>query len=321
MSLIPAAKIQSKKVGYLFIENLAHSFKIDNDFIFDEDAILTFSINGNKLIDGLEESMWKEWVGTIEWESLKRSNAVLEIKRESANPEIQNHENEEFLNKMQTAWVALKLVAPIHTDHCYKTVGYTDGEKIRINHYDQLSRWFLPGCDDQNEEQIGSIERIDDRRVTQWCSLYKALRFIQSRREEGEYLRIWLGLRSFEKACNEVYLEYRLPFFVRSIEALILPDKGKTTKQFKSRVSKWWSKDLNPKAFAGDAHKALDEIYDIRCDFDHLHGLKDEYTSIQYLRAYQCEQLVRSAYQSILLNEGDLASFKDNQGIQNYWKK
>lgn len=315
----PETKRQAKKVAHLFIENLAHAFESDRDFTLDENAILTFSIDGNKSLTKLEESVWREWVGSIEWDSLKRSNAVLEIQLQSENPEIQDHENQELLKRIQTFWVALKLVAPISTDHCYKTSGYFDDGKIRINHYDPLPRWFLPGYEEHNENEIGIIERIDENRVKQWFSLYKAMRFVQDHRKQNEYLRVWLGLRSFEKACNEFYLEYRLPFFVRSLEALILPEQGKTTSQFKSRVSKWWSKNINPKVFTSDPHKILGEIYEMRCDFDHLHGLKEEYTAIQHLRAYQCEQLARRAYQSILLNRKDLLLFSDNIGIQRYW--
>ncbi len=307
-------------MAHLFIENLAHSFDPGYNFVFDEGAVLTFSTDANRHVNNLEEAVWKEWVGAIEWDSLKRSNAVLQLDRDSQNPKIQDHENEDLLNKIQTAWVALKFVAPIHTDQCYKTSGYTDKGRVRINHYDHLTRWYLPGFDHETEETIGIIERMDEKRVRQWQALYKAMRFIQSCREKNQYLRVWLGLRSFEKACNEFYLEYRLPFFVRSLEALILPDQGKTTSQFKSRASRWWSKDINPQAFVGDTHKILGEIYEMRCDFDHLHGLKEEYTSIQHLRAYQCEQLARRAYQSILLSEKDLKVFKDNKGIQNYWK-
>ncbi len=314
-------KTEKLKVAHLFIEGLSHSFENDYEFSFDEDANLMLARNENKLIDKLEESVWKEWVGSIEWESLKRSNAVLEIKRTSATSEIQDHESEELLNKLQTAWVALKLTAPVHTERSFKTCGYTIEEKLRVNHYEDLAKWYLPGYDEHHEGQVGIIEKIDESRLKQWRALYKTMRFLQSRRKDNEYLRVWLGLRSFEKACSEYYLEYRLPFFVRSLEALILPEQGKTANQFKSRVAKWWSKDINPKVFIGDSQKILGEIYDMRCDFDHLHGLKESYTSIQQLRAYQCEQLARRAYQGILLNEKDFLLFKDNEGVKQFWNK
>lgn len=319
-SMKTSTEKKSIKIAHLFIENLNHSFESDFKFPLDDNATLVISVGENDAIRKLEESVWREWVGTIEWDSLKRSNAILAMTCESQNPEIQDHENQSLLDKIQTAWVALKCVAPIHTDHCYKTTGYTDGEKIRINHYDQLAKWYLPGFDDRSEEVIGVIERMDEERARQWQALYRAMRFIQSRRKQDEYLRVWLGLRAFEKACNEYFLEYRLPFFVRALEALILPERGKTERQFKSRAGKWWEKSINPKIFLGDPHKILGEIYEMRCDFDHLHGLKEAYTETQHLRAYQCEQLTRRAYRDILLNRETLILFKNNEGIQDYWR-
>ncbi len=315
----PNIKSQSRKVGHLFIENLAHSFNSAYSHIFDEDMILTLSNESSLPLDKLDESVWLEWVGSIEWDSLKRSNAVLEVQMESKNPEIQDQENVELLDKIQTAWVALKFVAPLYTNHCYKTSGYFEQEKIRINHYEPLHKWYLPGFNDLYENEIGTIERMDVDRVVQWAALYKTLRFIKSRRKAKEYDRLWFGLRSFEKACGEYYLEYRLPFFVRSLEALIMPEKGNTTTRFKSRASKWWSKNINLKAFVGDPQKILGEIYEMRCDFDHLHGLKEQYSEKQYLLAYQCEQLARSAYRNILLEEGELGNFITNKHIYAYW--
>ena len=126
---------------------------------------------------------------------------------------------------------------------------------------------------------------------------------------------------SFLKGCGEYYMDFRLPLIVRSIEALIMPDKGKTTKQFKLRASKWWPKDTEDELFNERAIDALGEIYEIRCALDHLHGLKKGIAEKAMLRSRQCERLARIAYQDILLNEDKLKKFESDDTIKKYWNK
>jgi len=73
--------------------------------------------------------------------------------------------------------------------------------------------------------------------------------------------------------------------------------------------------------FKGDNISLLCEIYDMRCDFDHLHGLKEQYTKTQLLRWHQCEETARNAYKEILLSENELDTFAKDISITQYWNQ
>lgn len=148
-----------------------------------------------------------------------------------------------------------------------------------------------------------------------WSELLKSLQTVYARLKNGEFKRFNRGLLNFQKGCKDLFIDFRLPYFVRSLEALVLPEKSMTEKQFKKRASKWW-----PKHFNEDAVSALGEIYQMRCDFDHLHGIKDRYDKIHLLRARQCEETARNAYQTILLENKELENFSIDEKIRAYWK-
>ncbi len=114
-----------------------------------------------------------------------------------------------------------------------------------------------------------------------------------------------------------MYEDFRLPMFVRALEALVLPDKGETTKQFVQRAATWWPKEFGSKG----VDTALREIYDMRCDFDHLHGLKDQYSQAQLQRAYQAEALARNALQSVILNPSEREHFVSDEKIRARWQR
>ena len=71
------------------------------------------------------------------------------------------------------------------------------------------------------------------------------------------------GLNTLFKGLKEKTSQDRLHQFVRSLEALILPDKGNTNKQFVYRCQTF--------ARAGDdTHNLLLEAYAMRSDTEHL---------------------------------------------------
>jgi hypothetical protein len=78
----------------------------------------------------------------------------------------------------------------------------------------------------------------------------------------GEFRRAILGLNVLFSGLRETGQE-RLYQLVRSLEALILPDTGKTKKQFIHRCQTF----VTPGA---SAQLALQEIFDMRSDTEHL---------------------------------------------------
>jgi hypothetical protein len=110
------------------------------------------------------------------------------------------------------------------------------------------------------------------------------------------------------------------------MEALILPEIGKTEKQFVARCSLLAA----PQAKQGTAEKILREVYKMRSDIEHMHELDrtiktiysaDELENVGLWRTRQMEELACAAYRKILLDPALQACFVDDAAIEAFWKK
>lgn len=154
--------------------------------------------------------------------------------------------------------------------------------------------------------------------MSDWSKLFEKLKIVYFRLQQGDFFRFNRGLFNFQKGLQENYIDFRLPYFVRSLEALILPDKGETTKQFKDRTKKWYPKNKYPDE---NIMTTLSEIYAMRCDFEHLHGIKEIYSKDHKLLTCRCEEIVRNAYKTILFDNNELENFTNDININKYWNK
>jgi hypothetical protein len=152
--------------------------------------------------------------------------------------------------------------------------------------------------------------------------------------EAMEMAKVWRGLVSgktherFVRGAGilrDGYAEYfgqeKIRQFARAIEALIQPDPGKTTKQFKNR----------PKTFGvkGNAfEKLLYEGYEMRCDVEHVHAAdrfllanypEDQIETIAAIRTRQMEALARECYRRILTNDAIRAHFETEDTLKAFW--
>ncbi len=121
---------------------------------------------------------------------------------------------------------------------------------------------------------------------------------------------------------KESHGEERLHEYVRALEALIKPAKGKTKQQFIHRCQ----------TFADASAKTrdiLDECYEIRNTVAHMHVwerpliayAKSLREKIGYQRLRQIESLALSVYQIITTSAQHAAIFQTDATIDAFWKK
>ncbi len=287
------------KIGYLFFKNLYH--KLPDRFSISLDENIIFS---NEVIN-IEDKTWHEWLG-LKWNDIKESNAMIRIEVPTNTPEVLDGENQKITELCEKVYIALQLTGDFRVEATNFFTGSRLIEEIRLRQWTTYKDWY---CSEY-------AKRLKNKDMEIWGQLVKKLRFFYTHLSKGNFIRFNRGLINFQKACSELWLDFRLPYFVRSLEALVLPDKGKTEKQFKKRAAKWW-----PKQFKGDGVGILGQIYDIRCDCEHLHGLKKQYNKTQLLLGHQCEETARNAYREILLNDNELNNFCTDEYIKNYWRQ
>ena len=290
------------KVCYIFFHCLGESLNTEFDYSFSE------NVNFKRTIPPLDDTTWKEWLG-LQWEDIVTSNAVIEVKLETQNPKVLDSENEKIALICRYARVSLMLTGSFAMDNAYFLTGSIIDDEVDIRQFFKYDRWFHSGDN--------FVQTLDDSYIEVWQKLFDMIRSIHS--DEKNYRRLMRGIMCFQKACSESSTYFRLPYFVRSLEALILPELGNTTKRFKSRVSQFSLTLDIKKPSSQNISELLGDIYNLRCIFDHLHEIRDDSELKDLLLCFQCEQLARNAYQCIMLNPDILKKFITDEEIKKYW--
>ncbi len=291
------------KVGYIFLNGLCESLKDEIIYKFDD------SITLSRHYPNINESVWKGWLG-LQWDEIKESNLIIEIKIPTSTPEVFDDENKEIERVCRKIWVSCMLTGSFHLVNAYFLTGSEIDKEVKIRSYFQFDKWFHT-----NQYAVDMC----NEHLVQWSSLYKKLKFIYSK--EDEFLRLKRGLYSFLKGCSEGDITFRLPYHVGVLEALINPSIGKTTNQFISRGEIFWKLcESNNNFSSEEVKKVLKEIYEMRCDFAHMHGMKPAQEEIYFLRCFQCEELGRKAYQQVLLDDSLLNNFIRDIDIVEAWR-
>ncbi|HLG37911.1 MAG TPA: hypothetical protein VI338_07230, partial [Nitrososphaera sp.] len=137
-----------------------------------------------------------------------------------------------------------------------------------------------------------------------------------------DFKRLARGLNVLMDGLKQGLGQERIHQFVRSLEALILPDPGNTKKQFVCRCQTF------AKASPA-AENILKNAFDMRSDTEHLHDWDRALQSypeadrdwVALQRTRQMERLVSFAYSQILGNHIIRAHFKDESTQGNFWRQ
>ena len=116
--------------------------------------------------------------------------------------------------------------------------------------------------------------------------------YAEMKANETQFRRVIYGLNTLFKGLKEKTGEDRLHQFVRALEALIRPEKGKTKDQFKHRCQTFTRE-------SADTHDLLSEAYDMRSATEHLNPWEkalqshppDQREDVYWQRTRQIEHL------------------------------
>jgi hypothetical protein len=137
---------------------------------------------------------------------------------------------------------------------------------------------------------------------------------------DPDYARLRRGLSILLVGLRQGFGQERLHQYVRALEALILPEQGKTKKQFVHRCQ----------TFGGshqDIATILSEAFDMRSDVEHLHAWDRALTgrpvpdrkSLAMKRTRQMEGVACSAYCRILSEADVRRHFGSDESIADFW--
>ncbi len=256
--------------------------------------------------------IWKEWIGSIRMEQLKNANLVLFVEEPSDNPEVLDAAHERLRTGL--SWV-------FYLVHLRSAIEYEGGAD------------YLLGSSERSLPRIRQISRpltfyqskgyrrapITKEWLEDVIELRAGLMAMQA--NPADFQRANRGLNTLFNGLQQRTGQDRLHQFVRSLEALTLPDIGRTEKQFAHRCQTF-------ARAADDTRALLLEAFAMRSNTEHMHPWEktaqaypaDQREDVCWQRVRQIEHLACEAYSRLLRDSALREHFRTDAEIAAFWK-
>jgi hypothetical protein len=275
----------------------------------------TVLTNGTRVFTGLRpvfdaQPNWREWLGSLRVDRLRAANVVLIHSEPSSNPKILDDRHLLLKKHLTKVFNILRLALVIEYHGADMLLGSFLCGEAQIRRVSEVpgfrpTRGSSPGSVtiDSLEEAVARVGRLDAME----SRLPGFARFIR-------------GLNTLMDGLRHESGQDRIHDFVRSLEALVLPETGKTRRQFISRCQTF--------AKSGAvAVQALGEAFDMRSDAEHLNEWdrsllpypENDRENVALQRTRQMERLACFAYCKVL-DDADLSRhFETDDGLRAFW--
>ena len=256
--------------------------------------------------------IWKEWLGSIRVDRLSRATLILLVEEPSDNPAVLDDVHERLALGLRHLYYMLHLHAGIETaDGADVFCGSSENGVTEIRQASQMPDFY------QSEGWQGvpiTKDWLEDCAVLRdgWAAMGA---------NKIQFRRVVRGLNVLFKGLQEKVGQDRIHQFVRSLEALILPDVGKTKKQFVHRCQTFAS-------LGNDTCGLLEEAFDMRSDTEHLNpwdgalqrhrpNLRED---VGWERTRQMEHLACDAYSRLMRDPALCDHFRTDDAIATFRK-
>ena len=255
---------------------------------------------------------WKEAIGSLRMERLGRANLVLFVEEPSDNPDIAGDAQHQRLDKdLHILFCMLHLRTGIEcAEGADMLCGSSENGVPGIRLMSQMPTFY--------QSKGWRRAPITKAWLEDGLVLRTGVGVMET--DQTQFRRVIRGLNILFNGLKETGQD-RLHQFVRSLEALILPDIGKTEKQFAHRCQTF--------ARAGDDTRALLlEAFGMRSDTEHLNPWDeavqsypaDQREDVCWHRTRQIEHLACDAYSRVLRDAALREHFRTEAAIAVFWK-
>ena len=296
---------EGNKFSLLLIENVYSALPSDGeDQLSDGTWVLT-------RVPLAIEAHWKEWIGSVRFEKLKEANIVLLRSEAGKDPQILDEQHERLGKHLAQIFYLLQLSGVLEHEGASLLKGSVVHSKPQIRGLSDLTHF--------KRTKGYTRTPVDLDRYEQAARFTGVLREMDS--NAYEFKRVIRGLNVSMDGLQQEHGQERIHQFVRSLEALILPEAGETRRQFVHRCQTF--------AEASAATRGvLKEAFDMRSDTEHLHDWDRSLQSypeeiredVALQRTRQMERLSSFAYSRILENEGVRNNFRNEATQRNFWR-
>jgi len=279
--------------------------------------------NGTRVLTSLPfplDNHWRTWLGAMQSQNLQACNLFLVSIATSGWSDGQlaifgGEVDTQLMADVGGIFAFLRFVGSVEYTDAFVLAGHVENGDPTCRHFAttlrfNISRGCLPWV----------IREVDLRCAAQLQESYATLL-----KKFPEKWRFGRGCNALKSAFECHYASERLHGFVRAIEALLIPEIGRTEKQFISRCSLF----AGPKSKEAEIRAALQEIYRMRCDIEHMHEWDrslDAYSAsdrenVAHWRTRQMEELASAAYRKIVSDTALQPHFYNDAATERFWKK
>ena len=270
--------------------------------------------NGTWTMPGLpvpDLGIWKEWLGSIRLKRLGGANLVLFVEEPSDNPRSLDNVHQRLTKDLSWLFQMLHLRAGIEADSADLLCGSSVNGVPEIRQMSQMPTFYQSTGYTRAPITRSWIE--DGLLLREGAAAMEA--------DKKQFRRVIRGLNTLFKGLKETGQD-RLHQFVRSLEALVLPDIGKTSKQFAHRCQTF-------SRAGSDTRELLLETYAMRCATEHLNPWDtalqqcyslDQREAVSWHRTRQIEGLACDAYARLLRDPALREHFRTEDEMAAFWK-
>ncbi len=264
-----------------------------------------------RLPDDLLDETWSRWLGELMSASISVSNLIVLRKQQSQTPRILDREHTTLEKEAVEYFRCLRVSGALEYDSACVVKGSVVGGQAEARQVYRLPQFF------PTQGMLRNPVTTDRLRTA------AAARMMRQRMlsDENLYRRLNRGLRTLDDGFRHYRGDDRLHQFVRALEALVLPEAGKTRKQFTDRCLTFTSGSQAEKT-------VLIEAYDMRCDSEHMHEWDRTLVSyalgdrepVAMKRTRQMETLASDVYSHLLVTEAIHRHFATDSDIVAFWR-
>jgi len=279
--------------------------------------------DGTRVLTGLPfplDQAWRIWLGAMQSSNLENCNLFVVSLATGGWPEGQlaifgGEVDVRLMADVGGIFAFLRLVGSIEYTSAFLLAGHFENGQptcrhfANTEHFNRTSGCFPWAVGQADLELAARLHRT-------YTGLLK--RF-------PERWRFGRGCNALKSAYERHYASDRMHGFVCALEALVLPEIGKTERQFISRCALL----AGPKSKEPEIRRVLQEVYRMRCDVEHMHDWDrsliaypvSEREDIAHWRTRQMEELASAAYRKIISDAALHSHFYDDAATARLWKK
>lgn len=282
---------------------------------------------------------WKEWLGTILWESLHERDIFFITWEKTETSDILDGENNSLVDIIYGIYCSFLTLGSFYTfgeepfvltgsgdyDESIKQLSFRDIRqftKFRPDHEPSYYRdndyfnWIT-----RNTVDAGIVQRI--------ISFSNLIEAKLKNPEVPDYgkLVLKLAMYSLHNAINDDYRDFKIPNLVRSLETIIAIPRREGKRLFAERASKFLP-DFTKVPFEYDQNRIseyLENIFQIRSDCLHgkpITGVDEQVLGIDFYKLdYLLETVCKNAIKHIVYNTDFLKSSENREELESNWQR